>query len=816
MIVTRYFDSDTDLQSEIARLLINRNLVPIFGSGFTRGCKAHSGTVPSGDDMKNFLVKTVAEAFGESEEEYSSMTFSALCTLFDKKTTPAVKYSYFVDNFTDVKLEALKIRFLSLDWSYIYTLNIDDAIERNCNKYHVILPHRDFSEQYLASFYTLFKIHGDVHSYLKYPSENIVFNKRQYIDSLRTNKKMLAKFKEDFCDNNLLFVGCSLSDEPDLMSVIVDELRANSSIRNTYFVSHKELTKAEEILLEDYGITTCVVVADYNVFYQTIITLAENRSSMRTAFVDFYREPSIITVSQAQSDLRFLLNSNNLVPQPFDKTLHKPYFFISRSVSLDVLDKLTMNCPIHIIYGNRISGKTYCLFDMYDKVKNQDRYFFPSGSGFTAKMMDELLQKRDSFFAFDTDCLTAEQIYRIIDKSTELGAQGNRVVITINTSDRYGVDLLVEHKRYKVTKIPNRFTDDEMAGVNRILQNSNMPTFAFREKRTNALGRQHFVSRTLLDNLYEISLRFAKSHTAYVMPDLSKITDREQLATLLILATKHSISSNDMFYFNINSECAEFASLYPSMFQFTYCDSTPTRADSKRQLIVNARYHLLKSLGKLVDDDALHQKISNAYRYIYDCIETNEDPFVVSRRMLDYIKFDVINDIFYAKKPLVSLIKFLYEQLEPQMNVNPQFKHQRAKSILWLGSDSLDEIREARRYVELAIYDTENDLSRSGNKKLRISLEHTKYTFAIIMGRICSLNAYSDMSDMIAALDAYEDALFCEANQDELIALQSRTTERRIIEDLVGLFEQFKDTSIKIEDFQRQRAANIAQRLNCM
>lgn len=814
MINTRHFDDDTELQSEIARLLINRNLVPIFGSGFTRGCKAHNGAVPTGDDMKEFLVKTIAERLDDGEDEYGKMDFSALCTLFDKLATPTEKHNYFVDIFTDVDLDAIKIRFLSLGWQYIYTLNIDDAIERNCDRFQVILPHKNFNDLYLASFDTLFKIHGDVHSYLKYPDDEIVFNKRQYIDSLKTNKKMLSKFKEDFCDNNLLFIGCSLRDEPDLMSVIENELRSNPSIRNTYYLTSKELTQAEAILLEDYGITTCVVVGDYTRFYQSIISLVEGKNMRLTSFIDYYREPDVVSVSQSESNLEFFLNSNNLVVQPFDQRLYKPHFFINRSVALEVLDKLTPDCPIHIIYGNRISGKTYCLFDMYDKVKNKDRYFFPSGSGFTRKMMDELLQKENSFFAFDTDCLSAEQIYRIIDKATGLGNQGNNVVITINTSDRYGVDLLVEHSGYKVTKISSFFTDGEAKAINKILQNSNIPTLSFYEKRRNAAGKQYSFRRTLLDNLYDISLRFAKSHSAYVMPDFSRIVGNEQFAALLILATKHSISSNDMFTFGINSECMEFAAEYPSMFQFTYCESTPTRADSKRQLIVNARYHLLKSLGKLADDGAVHQKIADAYRYIYDCIEENEAPFFVSRRMLDFIKFDVINDIFYTKKSLVSLINFLYEHLEPQMNVNPQFKHQRAKSILWLSSDSLEKIRESRKYIELALYDTENDLSRTGNKKLRFSLEHIKYTYAIILGRICFLNDYCDTSDMIAALDAYDDALFCEANQDELNALRTHTTDRRILDDLIGLFEKFKDAEIAIEDNQRHRARIVAQRLD--
>ena len=52
---------------------------------------------------------------------------------------------------------------------------------------------------------------------LKDADEWFIFDSTQYIDSLQKNNWMLNRLKQDYVDKNILFVGCSLDDELDLM-----------------------------------------------------------------------------------------------------------------------------------------------------------------------------------------------------------------------------------------------------------------------------------------------------------------------------------------------------------------------------------------------------------------------------------------------------------------------------------------------------------------------------------------------------------------------------------------------------------------------
>lgn len=169
--------------------------------------------------------------------------------------------------------------------------------------------------------------------------------------------------------------------------------------------------------------------------------------------------------------------------------------------------------------------------------------------------------------------------------------------------------------------------------------------------------------------------------------------------------------------------------------------------------------------------------------------------------MLDYVKFDVINDIFYIKNnSCIKLIKNIYEALEPDMNTSPQFKHQRAKSILWLLENNFDEILKAIDYINLSYYNTKTLIEKTNNRFLKISLGHISYTRALLYGRKCSIEGYSDEENIKSALLYYQEALFNPINKDELDTLRSHKADRRIIDDLKKIIDYiFNADNIDLE-----------------
>ena len=145
--------------------LKRKMIIPIIGSGFTLNSEAKNGKVPSGKDYQEHMIDSLCNKFEElkdSKEKMYNEPFSQIAELYIKQIDDIDKRNYFVSNFTDVKIrEKNKIDFLKIEWPYIYTLNIDDAIEKNSKFNHTICCNNEnVIESVFDEFNCVIKLHG--------------------------------------------------------------------------------------------------------------------------------------------------------------------------------------------------------------------------------------------------------------------------------------------------------------------------------------------------------------------------------------------------------------------------------------------------------------------------------------------------------------------------------------------------------------------------------------------------------------------------------------------------------------------------------
>ena len=200
-----------DAIEKIALLIKERNIIPVFGAGFSMDCEASKGKVPSGDTatklMKEILIKNCDEL---TEKELEDCDFNETAKLF-YKMPDEIKHPFFEDYFTKVQLSPMHKSFLQFDWPYAYTLNVDDGIERT-NEFKEVLPYRRLSRPG-TSRKLLYKLHGDANTEITYSGEeSIVFSSDQYLQSItnKKNKDFLTNLKNDFSYKNMIFIGFSL------------------------------------------------------------------------------------------------------------------------------------------------------------------------------------------------------------------------------------------------------------------------------------------------------------------------------------------------------------------------------------------------------------------------------------------------------------------------------------------------------------------------------------------------------------------------------------------------------------------------------
>ena len=72
---------DKKTREIISQLINDKKLFPVLGSGFTAGCKAKSGVVPTGKEMIEYMAEFLSKIYKKPVENYRKKSFPDLCTL---------------------------------------------------------------------------------------------------------------------------------------------------------------------------------------------------------------------------------------------------------------------------------------------------------------------------------------------------------------------------------------------------------------------------------------------------------------------------------------------------------------------------------------------------------------------------------------------------------------------------------------------------------------------------------------------------------------------------------------------------------------
>ena len=209
----------------LAKIALSRELVPFFGAGFTMGCPTKSSRMVPGssgalDSMKKILL-SIDSPF--DEDTLSEMGFFEVSDLFFEYVPVTVRAEYFEEYYTGVSLFPVQIYFLKkINWPYAYTINIDDGIENNSD-FKPILPYHKLRRP-KTSQKLLYKLHGDAvfeSSYVDDKQQNIIFSSSQYMQAIteEANADIYSALLSDYSQKNILFVGCSLQNESDLIFI---------------------------------------------------------------------------------------------------------------------------------------------------------------------------------------------------------------------------------------------------------------------------------------------------------------------------------------------------------------------------------------------------------------------------------------------------------------------------------------------------------------------------------------------------------------------------------------------------------------------
>lgn len=804
-----------DIKSKLISFFKNNSLVPIVGSGFTCGLNSYAGIVPDGYEfMKHMTNELIAGDFSEQEKkEILEADFSTLCDYYedDENVSSEIRRNYLKSNFYKATMPKQDIRssFFDIEWPYVYTLNIDDVIENSSVYKKIILPNKEFNDDIFSDEKCVIKLHGDIGNIITYKGSGKIFTSKEYALSLDKNAPLLNKLRNDYKTQNILFIGCSLEDEIDLktLSTWPFDYKEKDNLSCTMVFIKGHPTKLQKSKYKTYGITDIVCFDTYDAMYTLLVEAWNEAQKIQISELDMYNHIKIedIPGSNIQENQNFFLWNKVLYDLKND-SIKFPYYFITRGITKNILNKIVNN-KVHLIYGSRVSGKSYLLADLYKTIRDREVYFFDGRTRITQKALKSLLLKKNIVALFDVGTLERNQFEFVLQNARYINQNGNNIIINVNNndSDTFGIvkwklkQHIIDSSDIITYKLSNKFNkEDELQEINKLVPVINLPPY--NEKRN------------MLDQLI-YGEQIIKKKGKYSSHKIQTQTPK-QLALLILLAIKDKLYSSEIINYGLDFEMAMALKYYDPFIERIETNNYEKDASdlSRIKYILNSPYWLKRELGDYARSEGNHYQIGEAYIYIIkQVIEFSGHNEYKRRRVCrNLILFDIMNEIFLDEyRGNLKLIVYVYTVLHELLANDFHFLHQKAKcylnySYFLKGKDTEKSLEYLNKALELCIISEtmiENKYDSTLNERLQITLAHTKYTHATIMCGICVINDYN--AEIESTINAIEVALLSPYNSKDYQRDRDKRTSYGIYNFLVYCIEHYDTLNVSRNSYQK-------------
>lgn len=675
-----YLSHDEGIE-KLARLLLDGKLVPIIGAGFTKDCISKNGKVPDGNqcvELMNDLINKQKPGTANKRD------FNDVAKKFFNHVPRETQNQFFCDHFTGVSLKIYLKNFIELPWPYIYTINIDDAIE-TASGYKAVLPYQDIQVP-TQSLKLVYKLHGDAAYEIlgkklsNGKEERIIFTDVQYIQSLTSdnNKTMRNAITSDYKQKNLVFIGCSLKKEPDLeflYNSCKDDI-VDTAIRCV--IREGKLTDDDEENLESYGINTVISVNSYELFYRNFISTYSKLKAMEHEQEYVFKNPAsqIIAEDDHKENIEYISCRDIFDSQK--NCFYKSKFHIIRECISDIEKRLSVSNGV-IIRGRRFSGKTFILSTLAEHFQAYTVLYFPSKLNIDEDILRNLLKKQtNTLFLFDSNSLANNAYQLIVNSKENLEDNKNKIVVATNSNDTYLLDAL----DIEAVPVSNVFYQHELDSISRACDKYGIMR---RKKRESNLD---YLKRLQDDQKIEIPF-FDSLPTAF---------DREELVLLVLLCMEDKVYLSDVNALDISfKKVDQLVERMAGMLEKVPTTKKERGQHSSEKLVCNSKYCLLSIMKNL----KVHE-VEETITYIVSHFINDKKR---KRLYINAVLFDTLNQLFGHAKGAGDLIFKVYSSLEPYLNQDMDYWLQRAKSIYRLYSNDLEKLKLAYQYAKKAASD---------------------------------------------------------------------------------------------------------------
>ena len=661
--------------------------------------------------------------------------------------------------------------FSVVDWPYAYTLNVDDGIERN-SQFKPILPYHRLRRP-RTSKKLLYKLHGDALYESQYAdsAENIVFSQPQYLQAITSeeNTDIYEALLSDYGQRHILFIGCSLQNEQDLMYVY----RKSSEFQQETFrivLRRTEPTILEQRNLKNHGINQILLVDSYERFYDDFVAKYKEIQEETRKTIYEHLNPAIYSVENKAESLK-LLAGENIFDFANNRFLKGSFHILREAVNQVAKEITDKQCVL--LKGRRFSGKTYVLCSLAERFKTKDIFYFPSTSFVDEEIVEGLLLgNKNCLFLFDSNSITPDVYGTLIKLGSDLQQNNNTLIIAVNSSDNY----MSTQMNTAVVEINNRFNiGDELNLSCKVLD-------AFGLTRRTS-------SQTNLDYLYV--LRKDQNVSIPFDDKTDVIFTSAEKRVLLALCALDKLYYSDLIALNFtHKEILAFCSKMEPLVELVPTGPNESTRHSALKLVHNSKLALIELLHAFSEKDICDSVIYIVKRFKPD--------YHRRRLYIEIILFDTLNQLFSKKTNAKEIIATIYANLQPMLQSDLHYWLQRAKSLYRM-ANCQEELDDAYTYAKKVYLD--------GNDSLAAKAALTTALISCALGEIVHKDkqlGYYEECVMLAHESVFSQYFQLHPNylESELPIGQNTHSERRISNACNEVIS--KSTSLNLIDMSNE------------
>lgn len=705
---------------ELCKNLLEKHaLIPVVGTGFSYDTPTDDGgVVPSVEDLRTKLFYYIEQYSKYSPEEIKEIKHDNLFemadtfwNIYDRITEDGLRsfFGYIATNFQNISFQKeFQKAFLRVRWPYLFTLNYDSLIENYSRDFYPIIPYERINSHFSREKTRVYKLHGDARKYIDTEDRKyFILSRDQYIESMMDdqNKSMLNELLTTFSSKSIIFFGCGLSEELDLLYssqlAIREKVRdIDSEQQAIIYISYETNEDAptssfslrRKDSLSQYGITHVLRIFSEEQskdFFEELAKFTEQIPQPGIdSFLEKYSAMQFDTLKMDDVTCRDFLFQENLVWKSIDAhRITMPSYYVNRSELSKITTFISEAEPLCFISGNFFSGKTFLLLEVAKYFMEKKVYIFPSGAKLTERQLDALIEKPNSLYCFDAKSLTTSQIKTICTEKNldQIKRKNSNAVIVIDASDapmyKYIFEARNAARQFQQFRISSVFDDTEEPEFNKKIGAISLPPYIKKE--------------TMLDYIVhnQRELMAGSGIDAFFLEpqkELLSQNPKKRTKALIMLATETRIPAERGIQFGIDEAINELIRCCRKLNGASVIerDYSVYRGDSSGyEFVCNSKYWVIRALSayakthrknsEIISDAYL--SIIQDYRKIY-----KEDDVKFYQNCEPYYFFDHIQTLFNQRwfANSSALMNKIYDKLLPILSNSYQFLHQKAKGKL--------------------------------------------------------------------------------------------------------------------------------------